>query len=621
MNETIITVKYHGGDAGPAVAEAIAAAKEAPKPAVLDFPTGIYRFHASSAQTEHYHISNTAGETEYPNGTGKKIGLLFKDIQDVTIRGNHSTMMFHDVMMPIVFDHAENITLRDMQFDFYRPVVSELTVTAVGEDYVEAEIQSDSFFHIEDGRFEWVGDTDEKGNPLDNWTAMGCAQTTIVQDYDPDIRLVSRTSDNPLADVVRAENMGSRKVRFYYDHEPVGRLRHTYQFRNDVRREQGAFIYRSKNITWETVSFYAMPGLGVVSQFSENLTFRKLSCAPRLDSGRTNVSMADFLQFSGCRGEITVARSEFWGAQDDAVNVHGTHLQVVGKPSDNQVQVRFMHHQSWGFDAFIADDCIEFISKKSLQMVGSAVVTQAVNVDGYNILLTLDRSVPEAVQPDAYVVENVTWTPNVTITDNYFGGIPTRGVLVTTRGKVLIENNFFDRMPGNGVLISDDANFWYESGMAKDVTIKNNVFHHTGNPVINILPEVPEGLVHSNIRVTGNVFDMDETSVIRVHGVNGFLFADNTVRKGGLRLDCTSSKHVYVAETAVVRENAAREIRVAQMDDQRVLPYGTAEEVKAETRRYMQTLGKQGGYILMASQGFEGDVPIENIEAVYSVPR
>ena len=30
---------------------------------------------------------------------------------------------------------------------------------------------------------------------------------------------------------------------------------------------------------------------------------------------------------------------------------------------------------------------------------------------------------------------------------------------------------------------------------------------------------------------------------------------------------------------------------------------------------------RQGGYILMASQGFEGDVPIENIEAVYSVDR
>ncbi len=57
------------------------------------------------------------------------------------------------------------------------------------------------------------------------------------------------------------------------------------------------------------------------------------------------------------------------------------------------------------------------------------------------------------------------------------------------------------------------------------------------------------------------------------------------------------------------------------IDTQQLLPYGRAEEVKAETARFMDLLGRDGGYILMASQGFEGDVPVENIEAVYSVDR
>lgn len=55
------------------------------------------------------------------------------------------------------------------------------------------------------------------------------------------------------------------------------------------------------------------------------------------------------------------------------------------------------------------------------------------------------------------------------------------------------------------------------------------------------------------------------------------------------------------------------------IDTQGLLPFGTPEEVKAETRYYIDTLGAGGGYILMASQGFEGDVPIENIEAMYSI--
>ncbi len=57
------------------------------------------------------------------------------------------------------------------------------------------------------------------------------------------------------------------------------------------------------------------------------------------------------------------------------------------------------------------------------------------------------------------------------------------------------------------------------------------------------------------------------------------------------------------------------------MDTQGLLPFGTPDEVKAEVRRYMEVLHQNGGYILMASQAFESDVPIQNIEAVYSVHR
>lgn len=57
------------------------------------------------------------------------------------------------------------------------------------------------------------------------------------------------------------------------------------------------------------------------------------------------------------------------------------------------------------------------------------------------------------------------------------------------------------------------------------------------------------------------------------------------------------------------------------IDTQHLLPYGTPAEVEAETGKYMELLGRNGGYILMASQSFEGDVPIPNIEALYGVKR
>ena len=53
------------------------------------------------------------------------------------------------------------------------------------------------------------------------------------------------------------------------------------------------------------------------------------------------------------------------------------------------------------------------------------------------------------------------------------------------------------------------------------------------------------------------------------------------------------------------------------IDTQTILPFGTPADVQRETRRFIDVLNDQGGYILMASQAFEGDVPIENIAALY----
>lgn len=59
------------------------------------------------------------------------------------------------------------------------------------------------------------------------------------------------------------------------------------------------------------------------------------------------------------------------------------------------------------------------------------------------------------------------------------------------------------------------------------------------------------------------------------------------------------------------------------LSTQRVLPYGTADEVRAETRRLL-ALGRDGGYIFAPAHAVEGDVPLENmlafIDAVTAQP-
>jgi uroporphyrinogen decarboxylase len=53
------------------------------------------------------------------------------------------------------------------------------------------------------------------------------------------------------------------------------------------------------------------------------------------------------------------------------------------------------------------------------------------------------------------------------------------------------------------------------------------------------------------------------------------------------------------------------------IDTQHVLPESTPQQVRAEVRRMIDVLGKDGGYILSSSHNLTSDIPIENIWAMY----
>ncbi len=59
------------------------------------------------------------------------------------------------------------------------------------------------------------------------------------------------------------------------------------------------------------------------------------------------------------------------------------------------------------------------------------------------------------------------------------------------------------------------------------------------------------------------------------------------------------------------------------LSTQKILPYGSVDDVRTETR-YLLDLGKEGGYIFAPAHSVEGDVPLENmlafIEEVKSQP-
>lgn len=197
-----------------------------------------------------------------------------------------------------------------------------------------------------------------------------------------------------------------------------------------------------------------------------------------------------------------------------------------------------MHHQTYGFKAFFASDSIAFVNPKTLMSIGFAKLKSAKLVNKREMEIELEEPLPENIKTGD-CIENITWTPEVTIRNSRFERTNTRGILVTTRKKVLIENNTFYRTGMHAILIADDALSWYESGAVRDVTIRNNIFEDCGynsapgNYIIAIAPEnhelVTGHFVHKNIRIENNIFKVYDYPLLLARSTNGLIFKGNTI--------------------------------------------------------------------------------------------
>lgn len=514
--QNVIRVIPEQGDMTTKIQAAIDKAKKYNGKAVtIEFQNANYHIHRKSSSQVVYHISNTTSEQDNPNPI-KHIGLWLKGLKNVTIDGKGAHFITHGEMTSFVIDHCENIKFKNLTISASDPTVPELTVTEVGNRHMNVRIHPQSKYVIKDGKFSFVGD---------NWTLS----KGIAQIYDPEKDITWR-SWSPLTDLQKAIELEPNLLRFVYNKQPDIKPGMIFQMRSGYRYEACGLIQYSKDITLEDIQFAFLGNFGLVGQVSENITYRHLTFEPEAISGRTCAGFADFVQISGCKGKILIENSRFSGAQDDPINIHGTHLAVTNFLSPNKLIVKYMHPQTYGFQSFLPGDKIEFINSLSLMPLASFKVKKAEMKNEREIIITLNQSVPQKIrETNNLVVENVTYTPEVIIRNNYFTRIPSRGLLVTTRQKVLIENNTFFRMQMNGLLIADDARSWFESGMVRNVIIRNNNFIECNTPVILIAPEniQNKGHVHKNITISNNRFQLKGEDAISAKSVDGLNITGN----------------------------------------------------------------------------------------------
>ena len=505
---------------------------------VIRFHQGIYNFYEKGAAVREYYISN------HDQDNPKRVGIALEGMKRLTLDGGGATFVFHGRMLPIALLHSEDCLLKNFSIDFANPHIAQVEIvkndpqrgiTFRTASWVKYRITKDSVF-------EAYGE---------GWTVRHSWGIPFEKDTK---RIVYNAGDRGCntkgaflveKGLIQAPHWKDEKLT-------PGTI---FVMRGWGRPTPGIFLSQNVDTRLENIQVHYAEGMGLLAQLCENITLEKFNVCLKGDNDpRYFTTQADATHFSGCKGKIISCNGLYEGMMDDAINVHGTYLKVIGRLDDRTLVGRYMHDQSWGFEWGRAGDDVQFIRANTMELTGSA--NRIVSIRAYDkedmegareFLIAFENPVETGIdEKGSYGIENLTWSPEVIFSGNLIRNNRARGALFSTPRPTVVENNTFDHTSGTAILLCGDCNGWFETGACRNVMIRNNHFinaltsmYQFTNAVISIYPEIPElekqqayfhGGKEGGIVIENNVFDTFDAPILYAKSVDGLVFRNNTIK-------------------------------------------------------------------------------------------
>jgi len=523
-----IAVNEYGIRSGEDVTEALYALFEANKTDTeFVFEKGEYYF---SPKFEYPYSLSNSNRLDI-----RRLGIWMREMKNVRVDFGGSKLLFGGHMNAVSCDRCENITLENAVIDWPEPLVAEGIVVGVGEDTIDLYIDQKRFPHVvnEHGMMFYFG------NGEANYLWAG-------RQFDAASRTTTRYSEGRLDYFPTVTPLGGDVYRFHQKGYRTT-LGNILVLRHNLRLHAGVFAEKCRDFTLENITFHATSGIGVLSQFCENVTCHRVFFAPNKEAGRIICGgRDDGIHVTSCKGTVSVSECTFFGLMDDPINIHGCSVIVEEALDDRTVRCRYGHDEAKGFLYWGEEgDEIAFLDRRHMNPIAKGTVEKFSPEDIDHFTLTLSEPLAADVRgllssPTAVAAENLTKTPAVVCRNNRFGSCQGRGMLVSTPKSVKILDNYFTSS-GSAILIPGDANEWFESGACHDVEIAGNVFTDTCRGVkyqfcegvISICPVVPEADAklpfHSNINIHNNTFDTPDVPVLYAYSAEKLQFTDNTL--------------------------------------------------------------------------------------------
>lgn len=495
---------------------------------ILSFPKGRYDFWPHHCVERDYYESNTT------DNNPKRLAILIEGRDGITLDGNGSLFVMHDRIQPVTVDHSSRVNLKNFSVDWDIPVTAQGKVIQATPNAIDIQINTHEFpYVIEGGKIVFVGE---------GWKS----QVFAAMEFDPVTRNVAPgTGDFPALgsgwNNYQAETIADGIVRLTKadGFKRLPAVGNVLVLRHSARDHAGIFIFHSNDVALQDINVYHTAGLGILSQYTKNVSFDRVKVVPNPEKGRFLSGHDDGFHFMGCSGLLKIQNCEWAGLMDDPINIHGTCARITEILSPTRIKCKFMEGMSVGMEWGRPGETVGFIENHTLRTLTTGIMTSFKPLNKEEFEIELQNPVPQELAVGA-ALENLTCTPDVEIRNCYFKSCRARGLLVSTPGKVLIEDNIFESS-GSAILIAGDANQWYESGAVKDVLIRNNEFRYPCmtslyqfcEAIISILPEIPQAdpqyPFHRNIRIENNTFHPFDYPILYAKSVDGLKFTGNRI--------------------------------------------------------------------------------------------
>ena len=505
-----------GSDSSPAVRAALRS-----KPKKLVFPKGRYDFYPTYALEKYLFISN--------NDEGlKRIAFPIIGFDSLEIDGQGSQFVFHGFMSPFLVERSKNVTLKNFSIDFERTFHSEARVIAISEDGVDLEIAEQYPYRVDKGILLFTGKAKEP-YPIGN-----------ILEFDARRRETAyQARDFYTGPYVEAESIGPRKVRIDVP-KLTATVGNILVFGAANRNHPGFTISDSTGTLLSGISIYHCGGMGVIAQRSRDIELDHVQVTPSPGSGRVVSITADATHFVNCTGRIVMTHCLFENQKDDATNIHGIYAQIARQLAPNEIEVRLVHPQQFGFDFILPKERLELVHSPGMITYGEAMVKSVERLNKEYTRVVFTAPLPKELKTGD-VVASAQAGPEVTIANCTIRNNRARGLLLGSRGKTVIEDNVF-HTPGAAILFEGDARFWFEQAGVRDLTIRRNRFENCNYGVWGKATiEVGAGIDPSqralsrynrNITIEDNLFRVfDSGRIVLAYSVDGLTIRKNRIER------------------------------------------------------------------------------------------